>query len=814
MARRSPPAPGSGNASRARPSPTPRTHALSPPASRRQSLYAIGEGPAIQLHWLFRSNIPRRRGMSMPLDARKRNFFGVGEIISVLANPSETLRSLTESKRMLEETRRELEEARERAQLTPTHTFSPLPGFFDRPAELKAITRALEGEPSFTVLFGASSVGKTALLRQVLTQPNYHVLHFDLRIAGFADLASLYMSLSQQMEGFFMAIAQDSDMPGYEPFEKEAWSFKHDRLNVERRVSNAGQSTDALGSPVGDIKTSDIARLMELFQSSLLRYWNFQPSPEALQAKRREEHEDGPNKAKGRQEKPSWPHRMFSMRRKQAEKAARENGDATQTQEKKPEAPMKKIPVFFIDEAHKLPALIRSIDAMKCLLDAMLVLTKQDRLCHVIHATSDPFYQTWLRQLNIMQHCKIITIGDYPKAETRKYFRERILPGVPEQLRRGLEFEKLYEAFGGKFAHWQDYVTDYVNSNGRIDIQQSSHFIQAHALLNLHVIHSSQASPNGQAAGESPGAQNNEDASTHAIHRLSPPMPMNTGTGPSGQGFRIYSPLQTPHQSPSTFLGVPSGSGIMGGGGGHSGASASNGEEAPVFQADFSALQLLRVMNRLAQPRTRALPYFLLCREMGARAIDGMVKGRILDLRWTEPVSRDTATTMGGAGRAPRESVRLQLGQRAAAGATAMERERQDPGSSGTAVDELEGAGAGAGPSGASVGPSSAVGAGAATGAGAGAGATGMRPETVWSDAEMEPMSDEEIIRAHERLAGLAPPYPASGEEEEEVLGPKLVPISPIMRFAMVEVVQEYYADEDRTESEYASLSDVDVEEY
>ena len=65
---------------------------------------------------------------------------------------------------MLEETKRELAEARERAQLTPTHTFSALPGFFDRPAELKAIARALEGDPSFTVVFGASSVGKVGLL--------------------------------------------------------------------------------------------------------------------------------------------------------------------------------------------------------------------------------------------------------------------------------------------------------------------------------------------------------------------------------------------------------------------------------------------------------------------------------------------------------------------------------------------------------------------------------------------------------------------------------------------------------------------------
>lgn len=53
------------------------------------------------------------------------------------------------------------------------------------------------------------------------------------------------------------------------------------------------------------------------------------------------------------------------------------------------------------------PALIQSTDTMKCLLDSMLVLTKQDRLCHVIHATSDPFYQTWLRQFNVMQHCKV-----------------------------------------------------------------------------------------------------------------------------------------------------------------------------------------------------------------------------------------------------------------------------------------------------------------------------------------------------------------------------------------------------------------------
>lgn len=80
-----------------------------------------------------------------------------------------------------------------------------------------------------------------------------------------------------------------------------------------------------------------------------------------------------------------------------------------------------------------------------------------------------------------MQHCKacnmalsstsnlnscgfwlqIITIGDCTKAETLIYFRERVLPRVPERLHVALHFEELFEAFGGKLAHWHDYITDY-----------------------------------------------------------------------------------------------------------------------------------------------------------------------------------------------------------------------------------------------------------------------------------------------------------------------------------------------------------------
>jgi hypothetical protein len=64
-----------------------------------------------------------------------------------------------------------------------------------------------------------------------------------------------------------------------------------------------------------------------------------------------------------------------------------------------------------------------------------------------------------------------------------------VIPRVPERFRGPLNFEVLYDAFGGKLAHWHDYITDYgscfiglfivfiyltshmllVNSNGTLD---------------------------------------------------------------------------------------------------------------------------------------------------------------------------------------------------------------------------------------------------------------------------------------------------------------------------------------------------------
>jgi hypothetical protein len=72
------------------------------------------------------------------------------------------------------------------------------------------------------------------LLRQVLTDPRFHVVHFDLRIAGFADVTSLYMSLAAQFEHFFESIA--NQLEGYEEMKKHALMFKHAWMDWEKRL--------------------------------------------------------------------------------------------------------------------------------------------------------------------------------------------------------------------------------------------------------------------------------------------------------------------------------------------------------------------------------------------------------------------------------------------------------------------------------------------------------------------------------------------------------------------------------------------------
>jgi len=137
------------------------------------------------------------------------------------------------------------------------------------------------------------------------------------------------------MEQYFAELK--NQLPGYEEFEKESWAFKYDRMSIEKRVEGGGE-----------IKTADIAHLMELFQSALLKYWQFEPKVEG-ESKEEEQLRTRVNQEKRAsiaEERVVQPEPAYTV----------SNGDNSDKQR----APIKKIPVFFLDEAHKLPSLIRT----------------------------------------------------------------------------------------------------------------------------------------------------------------------------------------------------------------------------------------------------------------------------------------------------------------------------------------------------------------------------------------------------------------------------------------------------------------------
>ena len=273
-------------------------------------------------------------------------------------------------------------------------------------------------------------------------------------------------------------------------------------------------------------------------------------------------------------------------------------------------------------------------------------------------------------------------------------------------------------------------------------VKQSSHFLQAHAILNLHIIHSSQAPTGGPQADGDPAA-------APGTANLSNPEPLHPNLGPAG--FRMYSSLTNRHiQGPGSMMSDQ-----------HSSMSSSRPPE-------FSAMQLLKVMSRLAAPETHYLPYFHLCRELGVRAVDGMVKGRVLDLRWTETVTREVGEEMRVRNAATPTPTSIPAGT---APAVTTPLQPRDSGNAGIGIISSESS---------NISP-----------------VLGPPP----------PIDDEDImVPVIEGMHG-GDIY----EEVMEVVGPKLVPITPIMRFAMRDVVQEY--EDDQSISEYASLLS-DVDEY
>ncbi|KAF9523784.1 hypothetical protein CPB83DRAFT_862279 [Crepidotus variabilis] len=841
------------------------------------------------------------------------------------------------------------------------------------------------GGCQWIVVGGAEGCGKTALLHQILASPqgsssstsSYVTLHLDLRFSPFGggDMEGLYMSLNGLMVGFWEEVAEMSEIEGmgegWELFTTVAQGFKNDRSAVEHRLTPASSALTPSANSLKSghdfrsekralprsqstsgskgLRTSDISRLMEMFQAGLVKYWDFEPQSKdstlgrhssrarhathginggsevtsSSRTKVEGEQESNLNPIEegklGRTSSRRWGFMAFGStgrmrgggsrrdRRGRSSREVRGSEETTVEREKGKEREeiseegqsgrwlgKKKVPVIFIDEAHKLPQLIPA-DTLKCLLDALLVLTKQNRLCHVIHASNDPFYQSWLRSTGVLSGCKMITLGDLNKNETRRFYRERVFPRVPERIRGPLNFEVLWDAFGGRMMHWMDYVEEFVGSGGVLDVKQSSHFLQAHTLLNLHIIHASQAPGSSDPNPDQGGSANNGNTSmNHPNMSNTDTRTLHPGLGPAG--FKAYA-----GHGGGGDTSFGSGFGFPGSTVGFSHLTPS----PPPAPPPFTAMQLLKVISRLSLATTGLssdgmttvinpggepyLAYFHLCRELGVRAVDGMVRGGVLDLRWNECIgvgmpmgllppnnpsqglhTRDS--TMVGPGPGPM-SLPMQMPSTLIAPpvSTQTSQSRQQmppayltPPDRGRRPGSPFYADSAHAPSPAAVAALSVA-----------AGVADMEDEDEYDmvpvDVNIDEDEDEDEVVMARRVNPAAvplppsvapsimmqsvahlplptpappPPLPQSDHQttpyqpyqlpaslpsqpqfrdseyyahgtnpnedpmEGEIVGPKLVPITPIMRYAMREVVQEY--EDDQSVSEYASLSDVD----
>lgn len=155
---------------------------------------------------------------------------------------------------------------------------------------------------------------------------------------------------------------------------------QHDRLEVEKRVENGGQ-----------VKTADISRLMEILQSSLLAYWDFEPMSKAERERRKKEAEEKDKEGKpatatssdkpqqsvtnsimtdptearmraGAVPKPEREDKKTLVEARSLGEEQKQDSDGQQktdspTEGEEPKPRSKKIPVIFIDEVSRLASL-------------------------------------------------------------------------------------------------------------------------------------------------------------------------------------------------------------------------------------------------------------------------------------------------------------------------------------------------------------------------------------------------------------------------------------------------------------------------
>ncbi|CAI2164032.1 20328_t:CDS:2 [Funneliformis geosporum] len=395
---------------------------------------------------------PCRKSFLIPIPTRSAHSrtFSIINFLRTIVGPLSFLsRSLSQPQKATQELESQALATYEKIKLPITHTFNRIPGFLGREHEIRILNDLLSGVPKFLIVNGSTSVGKTSLLREVLSDDRYHVTYIDLRIPGFADLRSFISEFASRLEIFFTRIA--SFYPNLKVLEDEAIALRSLRLggpeSYEKKqlLQNVQESENDDESDAASVATSqnrsDLAKLLEKFQAGLLMYHEVDLN---------EKEENKENVAKDR------------YRIHEHDKDTR-----------------KKIPIIVFDEAHKLRSLLNDIEALQILLDAFVVLTVQDSFERDLGKISCDDH--------LERHTKSLTIGDLSRSEVNKYFHKTLAPSVPQEIREGIfkMEDDLHKVLGGRILYWKSFVQDYILSNGRLTIEKFEPFIRAQHQLIL-----------------------------------------------------------------------------------------------------------------------------------------------------------------------------------------------------------------------------------------------------------------------------------------------------------------------------------------
>ena len=127
----------------------------------------------------------------------------------------------------------------------------------------------------------------------------------------------------------------------------------------------------------------------------------------------------------------------------------------------------RKFPIFFIDEANKMANLTKSEggpEVLKMFLDFLVKCTKQDRRFHVLLASSDSFYQTWLSQFLGTNRFNTFVVGNLPKDDAQIFWKESLC----DSDQNPPSFEEAFSVCGGNILLLQQYVLEYDMMKGNL----------------------------------------------------------------------------------------------------------------------------------------------------------------------------------------------------------------------------------------------------------------------------------------------------------------------------------------------------------